>query len=482
MRVVITMLVLVSAACTKPNPDLCCNDAADCAAQGISMDHACAQGLICRGNQCIAEDCSDNTSCDASAPYCIGGTCAEMCTDDSQCPGFGGSDGDPFCVAGTCVQCRAGGSDCPASASVCQANICVQCATNSDCDGATPVCVDNACRGCGSNSDCASGACEMNTGSCLDASSLLYVSPGGTVVDDCTEADPCSLSHAFVLAAAGRDTILMAPGTYSESVAVPAGTTATVLGGGATLTNAITFSSSSKVGIESLNLQGGFTCTGTTASQESSIGFVNSTLGTGMAEIVIGVTSCNITMSKTVSPNFSTIQTAGMIITDSQVDLEQSSIGQVVLDSTTAAVTTSLTMNNSLLQALNKANGKFVTIDIAFTTISGPGPTDCVSDGTTVANIAEHISNSVFAAIPERQLTSTCYQNDMVNASGGQMLTTGLQAAVVQFVDPTHGDFHLTAASPAIDYASAAATDPIDFDGISRPQGNGRDVGAFEFH
>jgi len=51
-----------------------------------------------------------------------------------------------------------------------------------------------------------------------------------------------------------------------------------------------------------------------------------------------------------------------------------------------------------------------------------------------------------------------------------------------QFVNPESGDYHLTSTSPAIDAGYNLGTSvPNDYDGISRPQGAGYDIGAFEF-
>jgi hypothetical protein len=49
-----------------------------------------------------------------------------------------------------------------------------------------------------------------------------------------------------------------------------------------------------------------------------------------------------------------------------------------------------------------------------------------------------------------------------------------------KFVNAAGGDFHLMAGSPAIDAADPAVTQTLDFDGVARPQGAGRDMGAFE--
>jgi len=49
------------------------------------------------------------------------------------------------------------------------------------------------------------------------------------------------------------------------------------------------------------------------------------------------------------------------------------------------------------------------------------------------------------------------------------------------FIDYSSFDLHLTADSPAIDMGSEEFAPPIDRDGVKRPQGNGIDLGAYEF-
>ena len=48
-------------------------------------------------------------------------------------------------------------------------------------------------------------------------------------------------------------------------------------------------------------------------------------------------------------------------------------------------------------------------------------------------------------------------------------------------VNPSSGDFHIASNSPAIDVGLIIASVTEDFDGNLRPQGNGYDIGAFEF-
>ncbi|MBF0497894.1 MAG: VCBS repeat-containing protein [Deltaproteobacteria bacterium] len=49
------------------------------------------------------------------------------------------------------------------------------------------------------------------------------------------------------------------------------------------------------------------------------------------------------------------------------------------------------------------------------------------------------------------------------------------------FVNDSTADFHLTQNSPAIDAGSSVDAPTFDYDGRSRPQGHGWDIGAYEY-
>ena len=171
MRLVLGCLVLVLA-CTKPNPNRCCTDEADCTAKGIPIGNTCGEGLLCRGNQCIAQPCTSGTQCDPAAPYCVAEACAEACDDNSQCPGFGQTD-IPFCESGTCVACR----------------------DAADCTVAAPVCSGGACRACEAHGECPSDLCDRDAGTCIDEATIVYVVPAGSTTSSCTRGDPCRLAR-----------------------------------------------------------------------------------------------------------------------------------------------------------------------------------------------------------------------------------------------------------------------------------------------
>lgn len=135
MKIVLNLarlcIVVVLVGCTERNPNVCCTTAEDCMAQGLPTATSCAEGLLCRGNQCIAQPCTSSLMCDSAAPYCSS-TCQKQCSDDAQCPGFGQAESGRFCVSGGCVQCRED-VDCPEATPVCESASCRKCVIDDDC-------------------------------------------------------------------------------------------------------------------------------------------------------------------------------------------------------------------------------------------------------------------------------------------------------------------------------------------------------------
>ena len=198
MRFVFVCVVpLLVTACGKTNPDLCCVDEADCASVGLSDVTGCGDGLVCRGNQCLAEVCEASSECEASAPYCVAppdGRCQETCTTDTECPGFGDSSSQVFCASGACVECRQG---------------------MNDCSGDKPVCSDDGvCVACSTNADCDSEVCDAGT--CVDESMIAYVALTGTQTGECTKAAPCSTIGVALALTPSRPFIVIASGTYTS--------------------------------------------------------------------------------------------------------------------------------------------------------------------------------------------------------------------------------------------------------------------------
>ena len=73
--------------------------------------------------------------------------------------------------------------------------------------------------------------------------------------------------------------------------------------------------------------------------------------------------------------------------------------------------------------------------------------------------------------------TGTTYQNDGVSTTQDHNLfgTNPL------FVNAAANDFHLQSGSPAIDAGTSIGAPTTDFDGNTRPQGSGYDIGPYEY-
>ena len=247
MRIILVLAICLIA-CTKQNPNLCCIDEADCANVGLDDVKGCGDGLLCRGNQCIAEVCESSAECDADAPYCVAppdGRCQQDCTSDEECPGFGEDPTQRFCEAGSCVECR----------------------DDNDCDGVGPRCNSGACVACTRNEDCASGVC-VEDGSCADPTDVAYVAPDGAATGDCSEASPCSKIE-FALSVPARRFIVIESGTYVRDQTLTLNGDRRLIGRGPTLPiisrttqGPIANATSGVVSLEGLEISG---ATGTTS-------------------------------------------------------------------------------------------------------------------------------------------------------------------------------------------------------------------------
>jgi hypothetical protein len=71
--------------------------------------------------------------------------------------------------------------------------------------------------------------------------------------------------------------------------------------------------------------------------------------------------------------------------------------------------------------------------------------------------------------------------NFILNGSAIQSNNLTSDPKLVNYQPDGSGDYHLTATSPVIDAGIANGAPVVDYDGNSRPQGNGFDIGAYEY-
>ncbi len=116
------------------------------------------------------------------------------------------------------------------------------------------------------------------------------------------------------------------------------------------------------------------------------------------------------------------------------------------------------------------------------------------SSSTATARNAIVSNNIVYqqsdhAAIVNRRGANTTIENNLtfgVNAAirqeaGTAVIRNNLENVDPQFANPSTGDYNINAASPAIDAGLAIEEVLFDYEHVARPQGNGYDIGAYEF-
>lgn len=172
--------------CTKPNPNACCTNEAECLALGSDELRPCDGGEVCSANACVPVQCETGDQCSGATPYCVNQLCVGSCQVEADCEGVPGA---PICAAD---------------------RVCVGCRDNADCSGTTPICdaEDRQCRGCEADGDCASGICLEADGVCAVESEVVFVVPGRTDTGDCSKLAPCgTLAYALTKALPPRTVI-----------------------------------------------------------------------------------------------------------------------------------------------------------------------------------------------------------------------------------------------------------------------------------
>ena len=464
MRIFLLLSFTVAATgCTKTNPNLCCTTEAGCASIGIPVGSDCASGLVCRGNQCIAESCGTSSDCDAAAPYCKT-TCVEACTEDTQCPGFGDDVANIYCVSGGCVACRQN-ADCPANENVCDAG---------------------SCRGCMKNSECASAVCNTISATCAAETSVMYATPDGAASGACTQTEPCTATFALASATAARAIVKLANGTYDGFIFdISDGRVVTVVGDQSTLKN-----SGSPAGIKSSTLrmrdvtwdQTQMHCLPTVGGMIPTVELDNVTF---LSTAYLLASNCNLIIrnSHVLSENNGPIVTcnAGSTCLIDSTVFDQSPMG--VFEHSTLTMTNCVFTNAGTNGALEYAGlDDNSSNSISFSTFYN-SKLACVR-GTNQFQLSSNIFVNALPGAPIDTVTgSGCtHAYSLVTPQTTSIGATDKLNLDPLFAAPTTADFHLQPGSLAIDAANPTSTLGTDFDGIARPQGAARDMGAFEHH
>jgi hypothetical protein len=386
-------------------------------------------------------------------PYCVAGLCGPQCDSDAQCPGAGQVATDAFCVGGACAECRAGMADCPVNA---------------------PVCDAGACRACALDTDCPSDACDVDTGMCVDASTVRYASATGADASPCTQASPCTMNKALSIVDLQHPVIRMLPGAF-PSFTVTAGSM-TIIAAGASVDHGVAITGNAQVTLRGLHVAG------TPGSDFLSCAQSGGSASLKLRDVTSGLdvfgANCQIDAARCSFPNL--YLNAGVI-----ASFDRSYVGGVSWVVNTGETMT-LKVSNSIATIVSVSNGpavvRFEYDTFYWGSSAFPGRlADCSNSGSGVTFV-----NNLFydPTTPDDAIRGThcTFDHNVAYPQVTALPGTNTIVADPKLIDPATGNFHLQMASPAIDAAKVTTSDPTyDYDGTPRPQGPKLDIGAFEY-
>lgn len=128
----------------------------------------------------------------------------------------------------------------------------------------------------------------------------------------------------------------------------------------------------------------------------------------------------------------------------------------------------------------NTAQNNSGAMDVYYST---PVVTNCIFWGDTASGFASEIDITDGAKGEKRGSAKTVASSVTVRYScveGGYAGSGNINANPL-FFDSSNGDYSLESSSPCIDAGTSSGAPDTDIDGITRPQGGGYDMGAFEY-
>lgn len=477
------VLATALAACTKPNPAVCCLDAADCDEVGIPEVRGCSQGLACVDHQCTVPSCAE-AGCGAEAPVCnvVTDVC-DPCVEGPDCERFVDT---PVCgTTGACVQCLAT-PDCAARAStpVCDAatQTCVECLGPSDCGGLEPICDAMACRAPRSDAECPSGAIG-DDGFCVPDAEVVYLSPTGTNVGSCNRAVPCqTLAFAVPQTSGIRYHIVFAPGQYffedddydSVDTTAPSlflhGHGAEILGPTSPEGCIVGMGLPSTLRDLTVTMRGG-NQQGICLRAGPSVLEAITVNGAGNGGTGIAVSASATARDVRVFDGYMGIRVQGGSLTLDRAVLHKLNTG-LYAETGSSVQATNLLTYELFGRGLDFQTGSSGTVASSTIATSGTGPSPRAANCPTAVLIRSSI---VWAPGSTGAPISGC---NVSNVIAGPTSVGGAMNIDPLFANMAQHDYHLAAGSPARDAVDSGPA--TDYEGHARPQGARFDIGADE--